>query len=474
MSTNRAWVHYQNSYREKEITILLNWLKAGYSGAVVGLTGSGKSNLLGFLCHRFGTIQADIGFETNSFVLIPVDLNNLPDDSLATFYRVILRAFYEVREQFDKKLQETILDLYQTYKTTQDAFLPQSALRELLLEFQLQEKRVVLVIDRFDEFCLVATPQMTSTLRGLRDSFKNMLYYIVGMRQEAAYLPDPAILGELYEILDTHTCWVGPMSQVDAQQLIAKHTQVASTPPNEDEILALLTLTGGYPALLKTACHWWLQISPKPPLTEWWQILFHEPSIQYRLQEIWSGLNQEERFVLFELQKQGLQNLTTTQEMAHSPVEFTSFEKRHPAVLAQLAKKGCCQKEEERWFISGGLLTTYVGTAAGRGRGKIWADKQKNEIYQGHTLLTELSPLEQAVINFLIENPYARHTKTDLIISTWPDELRKEGVTDDSLYQVITGLRRKIEPFPSKPCYIINWRGRPEGGYQFYPEGRPG
>jgi hypothetical protein len=47
-------------------------------------------------------------------------------------------------------------------------------------------------------------------------------------------------------------------------------------------------------------------------------------------------------------------------------------------------------------------------------------------------------------------------------------------VTDDSLYQVIGGLRKKVEPNPASPCYIINWRGQPEGGYQFFPEGRPG
>ena len=39
--------------------------------------------------------------------------------------------------------------------------------------------------------------------------------------------------------------------------------------------------------------------------------------------------------------------------------------------------------------------------------------------------------------------------------------------------QVVAGLRRKIEPDPSRPCYLVNWRGTPEGGYQCFPEGRP-
>jgi hypothetical protein len=61
-----------------------------------------------------------------------------------------------------------------------------------------------------------------------------------------------------------------------------------------------------------------------------------------------------------------------------------------------------------------------------------------------------------------------------LIVSAWPDELRQYGVTDQSLYQVILELRKKIEPNWTKPRYLITWRGKPEGGYQFFPEGKPG
>ena len=45
---------------------------------------------------------------------------------------------------------------------------------------------------------------------------------------------------------------------------------------------------------------------------------------------------------------------------------------------------------------------------------------------------------------------------------------------DDALYQVVKELRRKIEPDPAAPRYLVTWRGKPEGGYQLFPEGRPG
>lgn len=76
-------------------------------------------------------------------ILIPVDLNNLPDDQLSTFYRILLRSFYEQQERFKPSLQQTIYELYRKVEATQDPFLSQSALRELLTLFREQEMRIV-------------------------------------------------------------------------------------------------------------------------------------------------------------------------------------------------------------------------------------------------------------------------------------------------------------------------------------------
>ena len=77
----------------------------------------------------------------------------------------------------------------------------------------------------------------------LRDSFKDTLCYIVGMRQEATYLPELDLLGELYELVDTQVCWLGPMGEADSRHAIASLTYTASRPPQEPEIDAILALT---------------------------------------------------------------------------------------------------------------------------------------------------------------------------------------------------------------------------------------
>lgn len=80
---------------------------------------------------------------------------------------------------------------------------------------------------------------------------------------------------------------------------------------------------------------------------------------------------------------------------------------------------------------------------------------------------------QQAVLTFLAQQPRKRHTYTDLILNAWNERERYHGVTNDSLFQVVRSLRQKIEPDPARPIYLVNWRGKPEGGYLLYPEGRP-
>lgn len=462
MSVNRSWTAYQVTYRAREMKILARWILTNTSGSVVGLAGAGKSNLLGFLSHRPDALQQYLPQEAKlTAVVVPIDLNNLPAYNLATFYRIILRSFYEIRQRFDAQLQQAITDLFRENKTARDPFLSQSALRELLLLLQAQQVRVVLVLDRFDKFCQVATPQMTDSLRGLRDSFKETLIYIAGLRQSIEYLPDPTILGELYEVLDTHICWVGAMSKADAYRLITEETHMAERQPDEATVEKLLKLTGHYPALLKMACHWW-QTTQKPPSSKWAKLLLTEPICHYRVQEIWSGLSLEEQQVLVDVQTRADQEKTFSKNNQATPI------------LKQLAEKGLILPNDHSWHINSELMANYVVTVGDQTRGKIWLDRETDILYQGSTPLDYLAPLPESLLRFLVKQPKTRHTHTTLIEAVWPeDELIQEGVATERLYQVIKELRRTIEPTPPQWHYIINWRGRPEGGYQLFPEGRP-
>lgn len=464
MRTNTRWHNLPADYRQPEMTQLAGWIAAGESGAVLGLPGVGRATLLGYLCYRPDALARYLPPGVTA-QLVAVDLHNLPDLRLATFYRVLLRAFYENREQFTEAQQQAIVAIFRRYETAaQDAFLPQSGLRELLQLLQAGDVRVVLVLNRFDRFLHAATPQMTRTLRGLRDAFKGTLSYILGMEHEGIYLSGVASAAPLRTLLDTYVCWVGPLSPADALDMVRRQTARDREMP-ASAAAHILSLTGGYPALLRVACSWWLAAGPLPPQPEWAALLGQQPNVRHRLQELWQSLTQAEQLALSELVKieahpSARRSISAAGDLAQ--------------VLAQLARKGVCrQTGPTEWQIVGELVAAFVATQEGISRGKVWRDPRTGFIYQGRQQIEGLTPQEMAVLVYFMQNPFVFHTHDNLIENAWPPDVHADGLTTGAVYQVIRGIRTKIEPNPSDPFYLITRRASRGGGYQFFPEGRP-
>ena len=467
---------YPPTYRASEMRTLASWIMSGVSGSVVGLVGSGRSNLLRFLCEHSAALQGYLSDQSQPFILVPVDLYDLPSDNLADLYRTILHAFYWIRERLTPALAQVAADLYAEHRAIVDPFLAQKALYELLLAFEHAQVRVVLVMNRFDRFCETSSPPMVNTLRSLRDRFKETLSYIVGMRQEVAYLPDPAILGDMYELFDSHICYVGAMTAEDSRHMLANVLRSAPAPPSEADIGALLRLSGGFPSLLKAIGQWWILTPRRPPATpDWDALLLDDLAIRHRLERLWHGLTQEEKLTLSEVQKQRLVIRQAPERKASADAVGASgpiVSGDALAVVQRLAAKGCCVYDGAGWRINGELLDAFVAKLTGRIRGRIWFDEAARIIYQGQQPIDGLTPLEFSVLRFLITQPRIRHTSDAIIDSAWPADENKEIITPNNLQVHISSIRKKIEPNPAAPRYLITWHGRP-GGYQFFPEGKP-
>lgn len=462
-NAEHPWVDHAPTYRAQEVRMLASWILTGASGSVIGLNGSGKSDLLGFLCHRPEVLNHYLPAHEQPVTLLPMDLNNLPDRTLAALFRVILRTFVEHRVRFADATQALLTQLYAENRAATDPFLSQSALRELLIHLQQRRHRVVFALDRFDTFCHMLTPEMGDALRGLRDGFKGTLSYIASMRLGLDYVPEPEVLGDLHRLLDQHLCYVGPMNEQDTHDTITRRTQVVDQPPTPAEIEQIWQLSGGYPSLVMVLCRWWLTHPQRPPLAHWQEALLREASVRHRLEDIWEGLTQEEQWVLAEVQKS-----VWLDKKAQATVG-----QRYVAVLEKLVEKGLCLPHTDGWRLFSHLFAEHVAQVGGYSRGKIWLDPASGALYHGSHVLNDLTPKERALLQFLVQQPRQQHTYTDVIVAAWTDEERYNGVTNDSLFQVVRGLRQKIEPHPSQPVYVVNWRGKPEGGYQFFPEGRP-
>lgn len=468
MVSKRAWEAYPQTYRTREIGILANWIRSGESGSVVGLAGAGKSNLLGFLCHR-PQVMAERCSQDGSpkLALVLVDLNNLPGNDLSTFYRVILRSLYEARVQLaaiEESLPDTVQELYHKVEDKTDPFLSQSALRQVLLSFKEKEARLALVLDPFDQFCRVVTTQILDNLRGLRDSFKTTLLYIVGLRHELAYIRDPVELGELYEILDTHICWLGPMQREDARWVISQVEEGTDRSFDDEQIEWLIDLTGGYPVLLRAAGLWLSQVWPVPDIAIWEKQLLAEPSIQNRLKDVWQGLTREEQVALSVLHT--ALSIASERERQKS---IKQIEGKYRAALTRLQAKHLCSKTDAGWEIFSPLFATFVAGMKGISGGRIWLDVKTDRFFQGERELIDLSEQDRRLLCHFLDHPVIVHSIDNLIDAAWA-EYDSGGVSNAAVQQAIRHLRKQVELNPARPCYLITRHG---AGYCFFPEGAP-
>jgi len=283
-----AWDAYPETYREHEVNLLLSFVKAGECSAVIGLSGSGKSNLLGFIANRLTVDRSNLRF-------VMVDCNRLVDASRTSFFRMLRRAV----EPFQLQSIEPIED-------------EASALEGSLGALLMGESGLCFLLDRFDslyptaEFSILA-----SNLRALRDRFKYQLTYLIGVRRPLADLT------ELAELFFGHTLWLGPLSRSDAIWSAHRDAQrfsaLSQVDWGEPMLEKLVEMSWGYPSLLRALCEAYAGGAPLEL-----SAMRKEPAVVRRVMEFWADAPDAEMIRLAGLEGQPLLQV---EKHSQTPIE---------------------------------------------------------------------------------------------------------------------------------------------------------
>jgi hypothetical protein len=247
-----SWDLYPDQYRSHEVQAILQALRAGDSAAVIGLSGAGKSNLLGFLANRVSSPEIR---------LLMIDCNRLAQSNAEELYASIRRKLGNINITTDESsvLEECLADHLKSWEGT-----------------------LGILFDRFDLFLHPRQDGLYNNLRALRDSFKYQLAYVTSSRQ-------PLPLGtELSELFSGCTLWLGPLSESDARWSIARYGRRTGFEFGETHIRMLLALTGGYPSFLRAAC----EALASGAATE--EAVVSHPAVQLRLAEFWEDQPSDE------------------------------------------------------------------------------------------------------------------------------------------------------------------------------------
>ncbi|MFN8493890.1 MAG: winged helix-turn-helix domain-containing protein [Caldilineaceae bacterium] len=437
------WAEFPATYRQEQVATILRWIAIGESGVVVGASGTGKSNIAGYIANRRDITSRFLPEGPAHYCFLHLDINSLPSVNASNFYRGLLYTLQDVADQ-TPTLAEPLTQLMNRLPAADD---------HLALHFTLQKahellirragKHVVWLIDRFDTACQQLEVGVLNSLRNLRDRFKEQLSYVVFTRAPLARLRNPAEFDEFHEIVAPHTCWVGAMNGEDARWVAQQVINRYRKPLNESAIQQVYALTGGWPDLMKAGCSALAsgELTEEDPLAVWQERLLGLTNSQRSCRELWNDCSAPEQAVLAAIARR---------------FDATNLD---PALTAYLSQVGLLQQDAEGALqIFSPLFEAFVKQQR-RFTGPL---SVRNGIaYIGeYPLPADLTMLELRLLDYLIRHAGQNCDKQDLVAYVWPDEKQVKGIRDDSLAQLKKRLCQKIEPGDKAWTYIETVHGR--------------
>lgn len=219
-----TWDDYPPDYRSEEVRAILSAVKAGECASVVGLSGSGKSNLLGFMAYRQELFAPGPR-------LALIDCNRLAELTPQALFGLMDAALGAASDPGPVGL----------------------GIIETRIEQDLRNSTgICFLLDRFDALAggmqAEAGVSMHSNLRALRDAFKYRLTYVTATRRPLDSTT------ELAELFYANTLWLGPLSASDGRWNVKRYARRKNLTWEQSIIEAILRLSGAYPALLRAVC----------------------------------------------------------------------------------------------------------------------------------------------------------------------------------------------------------------------------
>jgi DNA-binding winged helix-turn-helix (wHTH) protein len=403
MSEN-PWSQHPSDYREVEVQQLLTILRAGECVSLIGLSGMGKSNLLGYLVCRASPR------EKKGPICVLVDCNRLPRFEAEDFFQLALQ-----------ELQPTLTSLNIEEGDPQaNAF--ESLDQSITLLLETSKKPLALLLDGFDDLARSVERTFFNQLRSLRDRHKYQLSFLLATRQPLETITGADKIREFDDLLVSNQIWLNPLSEKDALWTIHRFEDRLGKTFDKNDRQRLLALSGHHPGLLRTLASAW-PISDPEDMATW----VKQTPISRECELLLGDLPCESQHALYDV-----------------PIAEESLES------AGLVKDG---------ILFSPIFQEFIQERSGS---ELRLDAAKGEIYRGAARLSvSLTAKEHTLLAYLLEHEDEICEKDELIRAVWPeDKVYEQGIRDDSLAQLVRRLRTKIEPDPSNPTYLQTAPGR--------------
>ncbi|MCP5096223.1 MAG: hypothetical protein GY943_11775 [Chloroflexi bacterium] len=435
-------------FREKETKQLFTYINAGESASIIGMSGTGKSNLFDHICNP----KTQANYLTPNAVppiILKVNFHYAPDFSDRSLYSVILEQLEDLSVGqaeylgISSEILERIGEYHDALIEAKDDLLKvqrqfKRAIRLLMVG---SKRKLIFLFDQFDEIYQEAEPRFFANLRGLRQAYKYRVAYLTFTRDLLPNLmPSDADREEFYELLAPNVMGLRPYSDHDARQLMQRIGGRYKISMSDELKNRLLVLSGRHGGLLRGA---FLSTAREDVMNKDSAQLVHNllqhPTVQLECEKVWRSLNGREQKLIHRLVS-GLETNPADKELVY-----------------YLQVKGVLQQIDPLQLFAP-LFSTYVERKDALWDQPLFFDPQSRQVWVFGEQKPALTKQEHRLFSLLYERAGELVLKDELVESGWPDAFG--GVTDEALTAALARLRRKIEPDPKTPRFFENVRNQ--------------
>lgn len=433
-------------FRHDEVSQLVDLVEAGESASIIGMSGTGKSNLFNHLCNPQ---TQDIYFQKRPYPIIArINFHYAPDFDDRSLYSLILEQLESMtpreisRYELPFEITDQIVWYHDSLIDSRDDLLKiqrnfKQAVRLLLYG---NDRKLVFLFDQFDDVYREAAPHFFANLRGLRENYKYRLSFLTFTRDLLPNLieSDPA-REEFYELLASNLIGLRPYNFADAKDLLARVGKRNKLTYSEELANQLIALTGGHAGLLRAA---FLAVARAE--MDWDPgkndaDLFNVPGVRLECEKIWRSLSVQERKILHML--------------GHGQQQI----KNSDSIFEQLFIKGVLRNPQNPTPFSP-LFFQYVQLQDPLWERPLYFEEATRQILVLGEPVPTLTSLEYRLFRALFEREGEVLNKDELIEAGWPSA--RGGVSDEALTAAMARLRRKIEPDSRNPRFLNNIRNQ--------------
>lgn len=439
---------YALSYRSKEARQVMEWIRAGQCGSIIGLHGAGKSNFLQFLV-REDVKRQYLGQNSAAFHFILINLLAITEQTEWGVYEMLLSNLVAQLHppDWESTTLEKMSSLHREILAKRDAVTAQRAFEYCVtLMSQQTTQWLVFIFDEFDDVFRNLPAAPFRCLRAIRDAHKERISFLVIATQELAELRNQQIedVEHFHRLVSRNICWLGPLNEKDARQMVYYHAARRTRVLSEADTTHLLELSGRHAGLLMTilSCIWNNENkSSSMSLGE----LINELSIHRECDKIWKSLSDSEQSTLCSL---------------------ANGEPVPSQMLLHLTVRGLLQKSNGDQLFFSPLFAAFAKRQAPPPARGTYIDRSGHIVQIDGQRIDDLTELEFEILCYLYEGRGRLCTKDDIVRNVYRQQynFRESGLTDQMLQALISRLRGKIEPDRAHPRYVVTVRGE---GYKF-------